>query len=88
MVFVKKCFSVKMESALLELESTRLLADKIGAENQRVQLDHDSRLVSLLKFYHVTINNFRCSHCGRTVNPASAIAITPAGEIYHYGCLS
>ena len=45
MVFVKQCFSVKMESALLELESTRLLADKIGAENQRVQLDHDSRLV-------------------------------------------
>ena len=88
MDFVKQCFSVKMESALLELESTRLLADKIGAENQRVQLDHDSRWVSLFMFLESVFQPFRCSHCGRTVNPASAIAITPAGEIYHYGCLS
>ena len=61
-----------MESALLELESTRLAGDRISAEKHRVELELDSR----------------CSHCGRSVHPNSAIAITPNREIYHYGCLN
>ena len=61
-----------MESALLNLEFTRTEAERIGAERRRVELESDSR----------------CSHCGRSVHPNSAIAITPNREIYHYGCLA
>jgi hypothetical protein len=61
-----------MESALLELESTRLSSDRIKAEQKRVVLEQDAR----------------CSHCGRSISPNSAIAITPNRDVYHYGCLS
>ena len=49
---------LKMRSALLEVESCRIDSERIGAENKCIHLDMESR----------------CSHCGRTINPAGAIA--------------
>lgn len=63
---------VKIQSALMEVEATRTRVECIEAERTRIELPQGTR----------------CAHCGRSVNPQSAIAITPSRDVYHYGCLN
>ena len=78
---------MKIQSALMEVEATRTRVECIEAERTRIELPQVSNLCLFSK-KQKKIQGTRCAHCGRSVNPQSAIAITPSRDVYHYGCLN